>query len=68
MTVPGADWQFLFFSSLDLELMLRVVLAFVLGGLIGYERETTQRPAGLRTHMLVAAGSAAFTAPPAMNG
>jgi len=47
--------------ALDLELMLRVLLAFILGGVIGYERETTQRPAGLRTHMLVAAGAAAFT-------
>ena len=51
----------LFFTGLDLELMLRVLLAFVLGGIIGYERESIQRPAGLRTHMLVAAGSAAFT-------
>jgi putative Mg2+ transporter-C (MgtC) family protein len=48
-------------TPLDLELMLRILMAFLLGGLIGYERETTQRPAGLRTHMLVAAGSAAFT-------
>src|SRR5919202_5158819 len=45
----------------DVELMLRILLAFLLGGLIGYEREIIQRPAGLRTHMLVAAGSAAFT-------
>jgi putative Mg2+ transporter-C (MgtC) family protein len=59
--VLNPDWQFLFFRTLDLELMLRVVLAFVLGGVIGYEREVVQRPAGLRTHMLVAAGSAAFT-------
>jgi putative Mg2+ transporter-C (MgtC) family protein len=59
--VPAADAQFLFLSGLDLEMMLRVLLAFLLGGLIGYERETTQRPAGLRTHMLVAAGAAAFT-------
>jgi putative Mg2+ transporter-C (MgtC) family protein len=59
--VPGSEWQFLFLRAIDLELMLRVVLAFVLGGLIGYEHETTQRPAGLRTHMLVAAGSTAFT-------
>ena len=42
-------------------MMLRIALAFVLGGVIGYERESVQRPAGLRTHMLVAAGSAAFT-------
>src|SRR5438034_3703732 len=41
--------------------MLRILLAFFLGGVIGYERESVQRPAGLRTHMLVAAGSAAFT-------
>ena len=46
---------------LDIELMLRVAMAFVLGGVIGYERESIQRPAGLRTHMLVAAGAAAFT-------
>jgi len=59
--VLSSDWQFLFLRAIDLELMLRVVLAFVLGGLIGYEREIIQRPAGLRTHMLVAAGSAAFT-------
>jgi putative Mg2+ transporter-C (MgtC) family protein len=57
---PQAHYLF-FFSGLDLELMLRVLLAFVLGGVIGYERESIQRPAGLRTHMLVAAGSAAFT-------
>jgi putative Mg2+ transporter-C (MgtC) family protein len=60
--VGSFDWQVLLIpSSLDVELMLRVVLAFVLGGVIGYERETIQRPAGLRTHMLVAAGAAAFT-------
>jgi putative Mg2+ transporter-C (MgtC) family protein len=55
------DVSFLFVRAIDLELMLRVTLAFVLGGLIGYEREVIQRPAGLRTHMLVAAGAAAFT-------
>jgi putative Mg2+ transporter-C (MgtC) family protein len=45
----------------DFEMMLRILLAFALGGVIGYERETIQRPAGLRTHMLVAAGAAVFT-------
>ncbi len=48
-------------SPLDLELMLRVLLSFVLGGVLGYEREQTGRPAGLRTHMLVCAGSVCFT-------
>jgi putative Mg2+ transporter-C (MgtC) family protein len=55
--VANADLGF----PLDLELMVRIALAFLLGGVIGYERETTQRPAGLRTHMRVAAGAAAFT-------
>ena len=53
--------QFLFMTGLDIEQMLRVLLAFLLGGVIGYERESIQRPAGLRTHMLVAAGASAFT-------
>lgn len=39
----------------------RILLATVLGGVIGFERETSQKPAGLRTHMLVAMGTAAFT-------
>jgi putative Mg2+ transporter-C (MgtC) family protein len=33
----------------------------VLGGLIGVERELREREAGLRTHLLVALGSALFT-------
>ncbi len=33
----------------------KLLLAVVLGGLIGFEREIAARPAGLRTHMLVAA-------------
>jgi putative Mg2+ transporter-C (MgtC) family protein len=59
--VADPEWSFLFLRAIDLEMMARVALAFLLGGVIGYEREIIQRPAGLRTHMLVAAGSAAFT-------
>ena len=40
------------------ELVLRLVLAGILGGLVGFERERHNRPAGLRTHMLVCLGSA----------
>jgi len=35
----------------------RLLVAVVLGGLIGYEREIADKPAGLRTHMLVAAAA-----------
>lgn len=39
--------------------ILNVVYSMFLGGLIGFERELARKPAGLRTHMLVA-GSATF--------
>ncbi len=41
-----------------LELVLRLVLASVLGAIVGLEREAHNRPAGLRTHTLVCLGSA----------
>lgn len=53
--------QLFVIREIDYITIGRVFLAFVLGGLVGFERERTQRPAGLRTHMLVAAGSACFT-------
>jgi putative Mg2+ transporter-C (MgtC) family protein len=43
------------------EVVLRVVLAAVLGGAIGAEREIREREAGLRTHLLVSVGAALFT-------
>lgn len=43
------------------EIVLRLVVAIGLGALIGYERETSHKPAGLRTHMLVCLGACLFT-------
>ena len=43
------------------EVLVRIILAGVLGGAIGAEREIREREAGLRTHMLVAVGAALFT-------
>lgn len=45
------------FSS---DLILRLGIAALLGGILGLEREIHGRPAGLRTHFLVSLGSAAF--------
>lgn len=42
----------------DGEMMLRIFIAFVLSGLIGFERELCRHEAGLRTHILVCIGSA----------
>ena len=39
-------------------MMLRIILALLMGGLIGMERERKRRPAGFRTYMLVALGAA----------
>ena len=39
-------------------LLGRLLLACILGGIIGFEREHTNRPAGFRTHILVCVGSA----------
>lgn len=47
---------------------VRLLLAAVLGGLLGYERETHGQAAGLRTHMLVAIGSALFVLVPEQAG
>jgi putative Mg2+ transporter-C (MgtC) family protein len=43
------------------DTLLRVAVAAALGGAIGLERELDEKAAGLRTHMLVAVGSALFT-------
>lgn len=47
--------------EINWELELRLLVAAILGSIVGWERERAQRPAGLRTYMLVAFGSALFT-------
>ena len=45
----------------DLIMVLRLLLATGLGAVIGYQRERFKKPAGFRTHMLIAIGAALFT-------
>ncbi len=45
----------------DIELLARLALAALLGMVIGFEREHAGHTAGVRTHVLVGAGSALFT-------
>lgn len=42
-------------------LALRLILPTLFGGVIGWERESKDKPAGLRTHMLVGLGASCFT-------
>lgn len=44
-----------------LSVVSKLLLSFLLGGVIGLERESHRRPAGLRTHILVSTGSCLIT-------
>ena len=48
----------MFHLVFELEALIRILIALACGGIIGYEREYKNRPAGLRTHMLVCIGAA----------
>jgi putative Mg2+ transporter-C (MgtC) family protein len=48
-------------TILTLETLLSLILAIILGAIVGVERELAHRPAGLRTHMLVSLGACLFT-------
>ena len=52
------DWHFL------LRVLVRLSIAAVLGGAIGFQREQWGKAAGIRTHMLVALGAALFVTVP----
>ena len=45
----------------NLDMVARLLLAPLLTGLIGFEREATGKAAGLRTHAMVGFGAAMFT-------
>ncbi|MGA7930327.1 MAG: MgtC/SapB family protein [Candidatus Sulfotelmatobacter sp.] len=62
------NWQHIFdllhgemASGIVATSLVRLVLAAVLGGIIGLERELRHRPAGLRTNMFICFGAAMFT-------
>ncbi len=46
---------------MDFDLAIRLIAAATCGALIGFEREIHDKPAGMRTHLLLALGSAIFT-------
>lgn len=51
---PGTDF------GVDVDALVRLLIAAVLGAIIGIEREAGDQPAGLRTHISVAVGAALF--------
>ncbi len=57
---PGSSID-AWFDALRFTLLLKLLLATVLGGAIGMEREVAGKPAGLRTNILICVGAALFT-------
>ena len=51
-----------------MRIVIRLCIAGILGGALGYERETQGKSAGVRTHMLVAIGAAIFVLVPEQAG
>jgi putative Mg2+ transporter-C (MgtC) family protein len=49
------------FDLYEIELIIRIFISVGLGALIGFEREITHKPAGLRTHIFVCMGACLFT-------
>ena len=50
------------------RLLIRLLLAALLGGRLGYERESRGKASGVRTHILVAMGAALFVLLPGLGG
>ena len=57
MGVAAMKWMELLKDFNYISVIVRILLAMLLGGLIGMEREKSRRPAGFRTHILVCVGS-----------
>jgi putative Mg2+ transporter-C (MgtC) family protein len=58
------DWLYslpAMYPELRLDLLGRLVLAAILGGAIGWERQQAHKPAGLRTNILICMGAALLT-------
>jgi len=48
------------FGNYEVDILIKLILAALAGGLVGYEREKHGRPAGLRTNLLVSVGACAM--------
>lgn len=51
-------WSLINDNGMTLSFIIRIILAAILGGLIGHERQTRSKEAGMKTHILVCVGSA----------
>lgn len=56
--------NFLDFASIqhDLDVIVRLIIVILLAGILGWERETSGKAAGFRTHILIGVGTVLFVA------
>lgn len=47
--------------QITIEQIIKILIALVLGGIIGFEREWADKPAGIRTHLLVSLAACLIT-------
>lgn len=64
----GSEFSDLSDIEMGTRITFRLVLAALLGGLLGFERASQGKAAGVRTHMLVALGAALFVVVPEQAG
>jgi putative Mg2+ transporter-C (MgtC) family protein len=64
----AADFSDVPDAATVVRVVVRLVLAALLGGVLGYERERRGKTAGMRTHMLIAVGAALFALVPQQMG
>jgi putative Mg2+ transporter-C (MgtC) family protein len=67
-TTARAEFSDLGSAADVMQVLMRLGLALILGGILGFEREMSRRDAGMRTHMMVAVGSALFVVVPLQAG
>ena len=63
-----ADFSDVLGAAEAARITVRLLLAALLGGVLGWQREHVGKAAGLRTHMLVALGAALFVLIPEQAG
>ncbi len=61
LDLVGTTAEFFVGQSSVVEPVFRLILSVLLGAVVGWERQVSHKPAGLRTHMLVSLGACLFT-------
>lgn len=59
--LPVGTAEFVGAGTSAIEPIIRLLVSVVLGALVGFERQASKKPAGLRTHMIVSLGACLFT-------